>query len=671
MATNKGKDEERLVLAKALHLNWPIATEETIETLSITCQLGQPLPWDTLQATAEAVLISKKAVTSSVADCQWDLCLRTDLLPCALIGGWKKMDTASVHAGIISAFLDLAANRAHGTTDHLDAAIKRILTCYHLSRHPVALKHLPDGLAAALLERLCLKHGALDDIVDGLVSEAKVSHVTLEKELGQVTRSSLPLILRCLCRKSSTSEHLKSVLGHGAATTCVKELTDILLSSFGRFNSCAPGLVCYLASSSIPDEDFFMILERTLWLWGDPVIAKAYVAREVMHYTSVALLLFIHLKKETLILKKNKIVEHLTRGLPNHFNSPDGRTVALAHYLSEIFTETLKKDIIGNNIEKSEDRRRELASPTEELCQELSKCLQGCCEQTQQFWLKPLAFTDQQNSSAVVRNSQQYSDPKTPTKEIDSDDDDDDLEPIETMAPPEEAKVIYVRDFLETLREEKEHASVKAAFQILPAVAQRQLAMDHPKVGEELLEVVFNWENVFEDPTLDQLRKSSMTAALVARPEPLGAYLCQMFDDNCIQPYRKNLLLDVLSNARDKLPLSGRLVIAQASFSLLMRNESSIRDQDIIVWVPMILYFAQTLCCLPPESVTSPMVAKYLGALAELGPGVDAAIEQTVQYALTKVMDALGESPRLGQDEDVRASAGRVRDWMTQVRALR
>jgi len=254
---------------------------------------------------------------------------------------------------------------------------------------------------------------------------------------------------------------------------------------------------------------------------------------------------------------------------------------------------------------------------------------------------------------------------------MDSDDDDDGPEMIETLEAPEDAKVIYVRDFLDVLKEEKDRAGVESAFSALPMVARRQLALDHPALGAELVDVLFDWENEFDDPALDQHRRASLAASLVARPDPLVQHLCNAFSRDGLQPYRKNLVLQALADARDELPLAGRLLVARHAFSSLLPSPAAIRCQDVTVRVPMILFFAQTLCSLPPESISGGMVAGYLEALADMGSGVDAGTEQTARYALSKVMAAVGDSPRLGHDADVRTGAGHVRDWMVAIEAMR
>ena len=64
------------------------------------------------------------------------------------------------------------------------------------------------------------------------------------------------------------------------------------------------------------------------------------------------------------------------------------------------------------------------------------------------------------------------------------DDDDDDLEPIESLEPPIKCNVAYIRDFIETLSEDKPYEERLATFSTLPNVVKHQIKHEHPQVSK-------------------------------------------------------------------------------------------------------------------------------------------------------------------------------------------
>jgi hypothetical protein len=73
---------------------------------------------------------------------------------------------------------------------------------------------------------------------------------------------------------------------------------------------------------------------------------------------------------------------------------------------------------------------------------------------------------------------------KEATDDIIDDDDDDDLEPIETLEAPIKCNVAYVRDFIETLSEDKPYEERLATFSALPNVVKHQIKHEHPQVSD-------------------------------------------------------------------------------------------------------------------------------------------------------------------------------------------
>ena len=82
-----------------------------------------------------------------------------------------------------------------------------------------------------------------------------------------------------------------------------------------------------------------------------------------------------------------------------------------------------------------------------------------------------------------AQDSNQNAAEKEATDDIIDDDDDDDLEPIETMEAPIKCNVAYVRDFIETLSEDKPYEERLATFSALPNVVKHQIKHEHPQVS--------------------------------------------------------------------------------------------------------------------------------------------------------------------------------------------
>ena len=158
-------------------------------------------------------------------------------------------------------------------------------------------------------------------------------------------------------------------------------------------------------------------------MWADPVIAKAHVAQEVLHYSRLLFMSFVHLDENEVgtisfskdiplnqlytdslfifqyvlifqvVKNKMSIVEQLGKGLPNHFNSTDYRTVKLAQMICDLLTETLKHleaKLKGAPVdEKDPDRPMfKVASYLDDgLCYEVIRQYCNCCERAKSFWM--------------------------------------------------------------------------------------------------------------------------------------------------------------------------------------------------------------------------------------------------------------------------------------------
>lgn len=102
-----------------------------------------------------------------------------------------------------------------------------------------------------------------------------------------------------------------------------------------------------------------------------------------------------------------------------------------------------------------------------------------------------------------------------------------------------------------------------------------------------------------------------------------------------------------------------------AHFRMLLVSPNIINRQDVIVRIPMILFFSRLLCLLPQVMVTGDMVAQFMNSLSSLTE-VDCATEQTVSYALANVMESIGD---MKFDFEEQKSVRSACDWLSAVRA--
>ena len=157
--------------------------------------------------------------------------------------------------------------------------------------------------------------------------------------------------------------------------------------------------------------------------------------------------------------------------------------------------------------------------------------------------------------------------------EHDEDDDDSDLDPIESDMAPTKSDIKYLRHFLEKMPEMKQHSQVSSAFHDLPRIIKHQLTLEHPQIGKDLVRQVFLWENEFDDAVLDECRKNALVTVLNCRPEGNADHLCQLFHEDHVQSFRKNLILDVFARATKIASLKDLQVLCNACFRLLLIRE--------------------------------------------------------------------------------------------------
>merc|ERR1711997_260702 len=206
----------------------------------------------------------------------------------------------------------------------------------------------------------------------------------------------------------------------------------------------------------------------------------------------------------------------------------------------------------------------------------------------------------------------------------------------------EKSKIVYIRDYLEKLPELKTYDDNLSAFKALQPVIKHQLKYDHVQVGKDLLDAVFRWENDFDQPILDEYRKNNLCTILKTKTEGNVDHFCQYFHGmQQLQPYKKNLILDVLTTVSKELPLKQLEVLANSAFNHILYDENCIKTQDVTVKIPLILFFSNLLSnTLPKLMVKEEMVISYLKCLTQI-ENDSASTEQAAMYAIHNLVGSL------------------------------
>jgi len=438
-------------------------------------------------------------------------------------------------------------------------------------------------------------------------------------------------------------------------------------------------LVCFLSRTLTPGH-FIEVQVQVLQMWADPIIARAHISRETIHYSKLAFLCFVHLMPDEMLKQKQKLMDQIARGLPNHFNSTDYRTVKLARMICELMNETF---IFHEKNPEKEAKFDASDFINDRFCMELLSQFSLCCSLTEKFWLREKIESLTHHPSTQKATKSGDSNSKTISSEekvepVDSDDDDDDdLEPIESIEAPSKVKLTYVRDYLDG--EFKTYDEMESALKALPNVLQHQLKLEHVQVAKDILDSVFRWENEYDVAVLDAYRHKSLCAILKTPDRPAVVdQFCRYFHAQQMQPYKKNLIFSVLSEVSKEVPLKQLVPIAKSAFNIILADEGVIQRQDGSVKVPMILFFGQMLVnTLPKQLVEEEMVVSYLKCLNQLAE-VDGAVVQCVQYAvhnLSEVLEHLQHVTSRGlaptADQSLEASISDTKRWLCQLQNAR
>lgn len=547
---------------------------------------------------------------------------------------------------------DIVSNAAFldsSTTKHRPEQIAVHVTKNVLLALTKIKSHQNVSFLASVLSSCLLNYSHYNEAMRELVSS--LTKAPLEwrvfQEMSTYGQSAL---LKAVLVHTENGQQVLSALNNVQVESVQPVFVKQLCSRLSHFDQHSR-LICFL-SLKLSHDKLAQLLVKTLSMWSDPVISRAHVSQEVIHYTKLSFVLLTHVPQQTCLAYKMQITEQMVRGLPNHFNSTDPRTVQLAKFFCEIVTETLKL-----YEERISDISDELKCPEMELSRDL---LTSChtCDQSKHFWATHLTI----ETEKAAEEENLLKDLKI-TDNNDEDDDDDDLEAIESLDALPQHNVTYIRDFLERLPELKTFDEMNGSLSSLPNVIRYQLAYEHPQVGRDLLDAVFRWENEFDSGHFDELRKRSLCTALKYRVDMIG-HFCNYFHHQGTTVPKKSLVLDVLSRVSSDLALKDLQALAKCSFSNILQYDQDCLDkQEVPLRIPLILYFHRLLTALPTQLLDESMVTSYLRSLTRL-TNVDSQTEQTICYSLHHLMDTLNGVQLMSGSQDVQACLSDTRSWL-------
>ena len=559
---------------------------------------------------------------------------------------------------------DISANVFQGKSDADSTATvcTRVLKSLTLLRHLHRLQLYEGSSIPFLVDKLCTNYGWNDQTAAQFAKDCRELAAlgsNMEGVMSGISTFRQPAVLKPLINYLADGAQILSALGPDVAYTCREALAKILFDRRSLHSDEAfVNLVCYL-SRCVKNNDLYMVLLRCMELWGDPVIARGHVTEEIVHYTKICFIIFYHLEPSTLSGKGQlPLAERLSVGLPNHFNSTDPRTVVLAKFFFQLLTETIRH--FENPKEKVSD---ELSFPQDEICRLVLDSFHSC-DKSEHFWYKPPPLQELRRMNINKEGSKMdETSGKNHVNDDEDDDDDSDLEPIDDLEAEKQSKIKFLRNFLELFPEMDKYDDVSSALVVLPNIIRHQLALEHPEIGKELLDSVFFYENEFNSTKIEVSRKECLGDVLKTHLDGNIQHFMQYFHSDKLQPWRKNLVLEVVYDTAKTASLVELQTIARCVFRQLLREGRTLNDQDSIVRVPFLLFLGRVLCLLPEAMVEEEMVVKYLSALTNLRD-VDGATEQTVKYSLNNVMNAIGH---LQFTPSVRDGLRDTKEWLAAI----
>jgi hypothetical protein len=164
----------------------------------------------------------------------------------------------------------------------------------------------------------------------------------------------------------------------------------------------------------------------------------------------------------------------------------------------------------------------------------------------------------------------------------------------------------------------------------------------------------------------DDLKKANLCVALTTKLEGNLEHFCSYFNLPTLQPHKKNRVLDLYTNVTQKVNLKDFELLARVTFRDILHDLDSIQRQDAIIKIPMVLFFQRLLCTLPHQMIREEMVTSYLSALTQM-TSLDAAMRQTVQYAMHNLMTAL-EGVTI--TKEIHSTVVNTRSWLWSLQNL-
>ena len=487
---------------------------------------------------------------------------------------------------------------------------------------------------------------------------------------NKLTKQGQRTFYKALIESCDSSEEVNAILQDSTLPGQMFEnLVKTLLfsnSTFAHWKNYTT-LVCYIAANH--NALLVNVLKESMTLWSDPVIAKAYIYDEVIHYTKLSIFIFAHLSPEQALASQDMLIRLVGQGLPNHFSSTDPRSIQLAKFFCEVITESLKC-----HEKRSEGIPQAIYQPDHEINQDLLRCLHNC-KISSVFWTNfHLDEFQMESTIASVGKMKIVRDDTMNLKakdDDDDDDDDDDLEPIETLDAPVKCEIAYVRDFIEKFHEQKTFDEVNSTLCHLPNIVKFQLQHEHPQLSIDLVKMLVFWENDFDCPELEQMRKASLCNSLSAKIDVNAELLCSLFPQESTRVPQQLLILEVFSRVASQASLSDLQVLTKHAFKGLLQNHPDLfQSREVPVRIPLILFYHRLLSTMPTQMVTCDMVTSYLNSLTAM-KDVDKALESTISYSLHHLVDRLRDvqlqTSDEAQKENLSSKLTDLRSWMWQL----
>ena len=143
-----------------------------------------------------------------------------------------------------------------------------------------------------------------------IASESETASLKVGHVVEAMSDNHRSAFLKSMFRNSEAAADIVPVLKSVPASKLQTVFNKLLLSrtSFAE-TEIFSRVVCYLSLSLDPEVFVQHVLLPVMALWADPVIARAYVKAEVVHYCKLIVIIFSHLSSQTVLRFQMDIVE--------------------------------------------------------------------------------------------------------------------------------------------------------------------------------------------------------------------------------------------------------------------------------------------------------------------------------------------------------------------------